>query len=200
MTITDVLRSRRIVTGIDARGRSVFVQDGPSPRVVTTESLPGLALVELWATDETPQIPAPLADPVIAMSNFIPMPRGSRFRLVRFPGRAAIDERIDAKAFHEEYLRKAPGLADAMEADDPAMHTTLTVDYGIVLSGEISLELDDAAVVHLKPGDCVIQNGTRHAWRNPHGAPCVMAFIMVGAVDGRDPEVQSRSGMIGSNR
>jgi mannose-6-phosphate isomerase-like protein (cupin superfamily) len=183
MTVGDVLRSRRIVTGIDAGGRSIFVADGPSPRVVTTDSLPGLALVELWATDATPRIPALPTDPVIGMSNFVPLPGGSRFRLVRFPGRADINTPIDGQAFHEEYRRKAPGLAEAMETDDPSMHTTLTVDYGIVLSGEITLELDDAAVVHLKAGDCVIQNGTRHAWRNPHDAPCVMAFIMVGASD-----------------
>jgi mannose-6-phosphate isomerase-like protein (cupin superfamily) len=181
MTVGDILRSRRVVTGIDADGRSVFVADGPSPRVVTTESLPGLALVELWATEEMPQIPAGPADPVIGMSSFVPAAGGSRFRLVRFPGRAEITTHVDGRAFHEEYRRKAPGLADSMETEDPSMHTTLTVDYGIVLSGEITLELDDAAVVHLKAGDCVIQNGTRHAWRNPHDAACVMAFIMVGA-------------------
>lgn len=181
MASTDIVRSRRVVTGIDASGRSIFVEDGPSPRAITTESLPGLALVELWATDETPQIPVPRTDPVVSMSNLVPQPSGSRFRLVRFPGTAEISTAIDGRAFHDEYRRKAPGLAESMESDDPSMHTTLTVDYGIVLSGEITLELDDAAVVHLKAGDCVIQNGTRHAWRNPHSGPCVMAFIMIGA-------------------
>jgi mannose-6-phosphate isomerase-like protein (cupin superfamily) len=60
------------------------------------------------------------------------------------------------------------------------MHMTDTVDYGIVLSGEIWLELDDGAKVHLKPGDCVVQNGTHHAWRNRGSVPCLMAFVMIG--------------------
>ncbi|MGH7857089.1 MAG: cupin domain-containing protein, partial [Candidatus Binatia bacterium] len=68
-----------------------------------------------------------------------------------------------------------------MESDAPGMHTTQTVDYGVVLRGEISLELDDGAKVRLRPGDCVVQNGTRHAWRNESGRECVMAFVIVGA-------------------
>jgi mannose-6-phosphate isomerase-like protein (cupin superfamily) len=192
MTITDVLQTRRIVTGIDANGRSVFVQDGPSPRTVTTESLPGLALVEMWALDETPRIPVPHTDPVVTMSNFVPKAGGVRFRLVRFPGKNETAGAADARAFHEEYLRKAPGLADSMEEEDPAMHTTLTVDFGIVLSGKIILELDDGATVHLKQGDCVIQNGTRHAWRNPHDEACVMAFFMTGATGGKNGDQPNR--------
>jgi len=60
--------------------------------------------------------------------------------------------------------RKAPGLAEAMESRDSGMHTTDSVDYGVVISGEITLELDDGATVRLKQGDCVVQNGARHAW------------------------------------
>ena len=68
-----------------------------------------------------------------------------------------------------------------MDVENLGMHTTNTIDYGIVISGEIWLEMDDGATVHLKQGDCVVQNGTRHAWRNNSSEPCVMAFIMVGA-------------------
>ena len=68
-----------------------------------------------------------------------------------------------------------------MEVEHPGMHTTGTIDYGVVISGEIWLELDDRAEVHLKQGDCVVQNGTRHAWRNKSVEPCIMAFVMVGA-------------------
>ncbi len=76
---------------------------------------------------------------------------------------------------------KAPGLAEAMELRDSGMHTTDSVDYGVVISGEITLELDDGAKASLKQGDCVVQNGTRHAWRNSSTTPCVMAFVLVGA-------------------
>jgi quercetin dioxygenase-like cupin family protein len=68
-----------------------------------------------------------------------------------------------------------------MEPDAPGMHATQTVDYGVVLRGQLSLELDDGAKVQLRPGDCVVQNGTRHAWRNESDQECVMAFVILGA-------------------
>lgn len=61
------------------------------------------------------------------------------------------------------------------------MDTSPTVDYGVILSGEVDLELDDGIVKRLKPGDCFIQNGTRHAWRNPGNVECVAAVVIVGA-------------------
>ena len=72
-------------------------------------------------------------------------------------------------------------MAEAMDPEHPGMHTTDTVDFVLVISGEVSLELDDGAMVHLRPGECVIQNGTRHAWRNRSDKPCVLAGVTVGA-------------------
>ena len=80
-----------------------------------------------------------------------------------------------------EMNEKLPGMMNVMEPDNPGMHRTDTVDYIVVLSGEVSLELDDGETVHLSAGDCVVQNGTRHAWRNTSGATCVMAVALVGA-------------------
>lgn len=175
-----LIKGRRVVTGIDARGKSVFVEVGTPPRGVATETLPGLALAEMWATDATPSLPVPAGDPTRTMQSFVPDVGGTRFRLCRFPPLS--DRPFDAKAFLAEYSAKAPGLAHSMESEDLAMHTTRTVDYGIVLSGAITLELDDGATVDLEPGDCVIQNGTRHAWRNRSTTTaCVMAFILIGA-------------------
>ena len=74
-----------------------------------------------------------------------------------------------------------PGLGETLEADNPGMHTTDTIDYIVVLSGEADLELDDGATVHLESGDCVVQRGTRHAWRNTGTIPFVAAGVMVGA-------------------
>jgi quercetin dioxygenase-like cupin family protein len=73
-------------------------------------------------------------------------------------------------------------MAAHMEADNPGMHTTDTVDYEYVVSGRVILELDDGATVELGPGDTVIQNGTRHAWRNPYDGPCQMVVVLVGAI------------------
>ena len=170
---------RRVVTGRNRAGKAVFVQNGVSPRIVTTETLPGLALVEVWATDKIPTLPVAPVDLTTTMKSFVPGPGGTRFRIVQFPG--ASTRAFDQEAFRREYLVKAPGLAEAMELQDAGMHTTDSIDYGVVISGEIILELDDGATVSLKQGDCVVQNGTRHAWRNSSTTPCIMAFVLVGA-------------------
>jgi quercetin dioxygenase-like cupin family protein len=70
-----------------------------------------------------------------------------------------------------------------MEPDHPGMHTTQTVDIGIVQSGQVWLEVDDGNEVQLRAGDYVIQNGTRHAWRNRTDEPCVMTFVIIGATN-----------------
>ncbi len=80
-----------------------------------------------------------------------------------------------------EANEKLPGGIEFMEMDNPGMHTSDTVDCIVVLSGEVTLELDDGQTVLLKAGDCVVQNGTRHAWRSTSSEPCVVAGTMVGA-------------------
>jgi len=78
---------------------------------------------------------------------------------------------------------KVPGMADHFDRSSPearGMHTTDTVDYAVVVRGEMTLELDDGKIIHLRQGDCIIQNGTRHRWRNPGSEPCLMAFVSVG--------------------
>lgn len=79
------------------------------------------------------------------------------------------------------FPKKLPGMIDVLELDHPGMHTTETVDFDVIVSGEVYLELDDGAEVLLKAGDCVIQNGTRHAWHNRSSEKCVVAVTLVGA-------------------
>jgi len=176
---------KRVVTGHSAEGKSVFIKDGEPTRVVKLETLPGIEMTELWATDGVPILPIEHEDPTIPMSSFVPEIKGSRFAITRFPSMPeltkALENGLDLDAFKKEFLEKVPGLAECSESEDPAMHTTDTIDYDIILSGEIWLELDDGAKVHLKPGDCVIQNGTRHAWRNEGSEPCYIASVMIGA-------------------
>jgi mannose-6-phosphate isomerase-like protein (cupin superfamily) len=88
---------------------------------------------------------------------------------------------FDAEAAMATFEAALPGLLGHMEPDNPGMHTTATVDYEYVVSGRCVLELDDGATVELGPGDTVVQNGTRHAWRNPFDEPCRMAVVLVGA-------------------
>jgi mannose-6-phosphate isomerase-like protein (cupin superfamily) len=177
---------RRIVTG-NKDGKSVFISDGMPPRVVRLESLPVIESTEIWATDDTATIPIQPGDPTVEMSSFVPGPTGTRFRFFRMPPLqefAEVLEKADMAAVGQELLEKLPGLAEAMEPENFGMHTTDTVDYNIVLSGEIWLELDDGREVHLKPGDCVVQNGTRHAWKNLGSEACLIASIMIGAKRG----------------
>jgi mannose-6-phosphate isomerase-like protein (cupin superfamily) len=180
------IKIRRIVTSHTSVGKSVFLRNEEPERVVSFDHLPGAMLIELWATDECPILPAPPGDPTITMASFVPGPGGTRFRIVRFPPAHEISNALlngfNTAAFQQEFRAKAPGLAETHEADESGMHTTDTIDYDIVLAGELWLELDNGSEVHLKPGDCVIQNGTRHAWRNHGTEPCIMASVLIGAI------------------
>jgi cupin domain len=170
--------TRRIVTGHDARGNAIIVSDDPSPPRIA--GAPGVAMRfdELWATESTPTVPGS-ADITPDIASLLPGPGATRFRTVLFPPDA---ERADTTPEQlVAFMASAPGFPEVMEPDRPGMHTTDTVDYGIVISGEIDLELDDGLEVHMVAGDCVVQNGTRHAWHNRTDSPTVMAFIMIGA-------------------
>ena len=87
---------------------------------------------------------------------------------------------LDIEAAIKEIEEKLPGMLAHFEPGDPAMHTTDTIDYEYIISGEIWLELDNGEKVHLKAGDTVVQNGTRHAWRNRSTESCQMVICMIG--------------------
>ncbi len=91
------------------------------------------------------------------------------------------DPAFDPVAAETEQRVASPGIPDLFEPGNPGMHTTDSVDYGIVLEGEVWLELDNGRLTQLRQGDTVIQNGTRHAWRNLGDMPVTMAFVNVGA-------------------
>jgi mannose-6-phosphate isomerase-like protein (cupin superfamily) len=173
---------RRVVTGHTPEGNSVFVSDAAPPRVVTISGMKDFSITAVWATDHGMTAVPGSADPTPAMTTFVPGEGGTRFLItVLPPASQGLEPGTDPAAVSEEMLTKLPGLAQAMEPDQPGMHTTDTVDYDIIISGELWLELDDGKEVRLKPGDIVIQNGTRHAWRNKGTKPCVMYSVLVGA-------------------
>jgi quercetin dioxygenase-like cupin family protein len=93
---------------------------------------------------------------------------------------ARVDQ-IDIASALEEIQQKLPGMMEVLEPAHPGMHTTETVDFDVIVSGEVYLELDDGAEVRLKAGDCVIQNGTRHAWHNRSSEKCVISVAIIGA-------------------
>ena len=174
---------RRVVTGLDADGRAVVVSDGRAPRSYDLVHVPGMSSAMLWASGPREPIRLDGSDPTPHVRSQIPKPGGTCFTIVRFPPDSVFrDPAFDPVAAAAEQRVTSPGIADLFEPDNPGMHTTDTVDLDLVLSGDLYLELDDGAEVHLRAGDCVIQNGTRHAWRNRSPEPCVIAVALVGAV------------------
>ena len=156
---------RRVVTGHDAAGKAIVEMDGIAPNMKVR---PGTGFVSsvLWVTDETParmDLQKDRADRTIAVP---PPPNGSILRVVDFPPVTKEAESVDRHAF---------------------MHRTRSVDYAIVLEGEIDMLLDDSEV-HLKAGEFLIQQGTNHAWVNRSDRMCRIAFVLI---DGVDPLAKS---------
>ncbi len=177
---------KRVVTGHDQDGKSVVLMEGEPPRVSEVRNLPGLRLCEIWVTDANPRVPVNGEDPTVTMKDFIAPLGGTRFRINFFPPDAQVGEmaekgEIDLAQAGAELAAAMPDLAAALEPEHMGMHTTDTIDYNIVLAGEIWCELDDGVEAHLKFGDCLVQCGTRHAWRNKGTETCIMASTMVGA-------------------
>jgi quercetin dioxygenase-like cupin family protein len=139
---------RRVVTGHDQRGVSVFAADGPVP--VVRAAPDGALFYEVWATDAMPAAIGPAEpDPTIGALTVPPTPNGTKIRINEFP----------------------PGVVSPV-------HRTQSVDYGIVLEGEVVLVLDDSETT-LRAGDVAVQRGTSHRWENRTGATARMAFILI---------------------
>jgi len=178
---------RRALTGRDAAGKSVFKSFDVTPNVVEIDSNPGLTFYELYSTEGTPRLTGQEPDPMLQKTKAFPGPGGTNFRLISYPPKRPPDWKPPAGVTFESALEelgeKVPGMADHFDrstAEARGMHTTDTVDYGVVVRGEMTLELDDGKIIRLRQGDCIVQNGTRHRWRNPGSEPCLMAFVSVG--------------------
>jgi mannose-6-phosphate isomerase-like protein (cupin superfamily) len=177
---------RRIVTRTDAEGRSIIIIDGEPARVLVRDEVPGVVVSEIWATHEPiPSLPADDADPTIEGWSYWPKPGASIFRIVRLPPvsevEQALEAGIDVVPAWRECLAKARGLDVPVEYKRAGLHVTDTVDYAVILSGEVWMTLDGGVEVQLRAGDCVVQNGTNHAWCNKANEPCMIAFVLIGA-------------------
>lgn len=170
---------RRVVTGHNDEGKAVFVID-EMVAPITLEFLPGNDFHRLWATDARSNFPDDGAEPDAEL--YFPPLDGVRFAFFTIPPNATgpVSE-SDREALRAEFERKVPGIAEHMEVDHPGMHTTATIDFGVVISGEAILELDDKEKVTLRPGDSYVQNGTRHRWSNKGNEPAVIAVTLIGA-------------------
>lgn len=168
---------RRIVTVDDESGKSIAIHDGPSPDVRTDPARPGYSSTRIWVTDRTPASIEGIRETVDRAHTIEPPAGGSVCRVVTFPPDDTFRNKVsarDVQAFFE--AMGSPGAsAYSPEASHPYMQKTQTLDFCLVLEGEITLVLD-AEEVHLKAGDTVVQRGTRHAWSNRSGKPCTIAF------------------------
>lgn len=175
------MKIRRIVTGHDEQGKSVFVDDGQAPRAHSFRHFPGHAVAQVWSAAAPPQLPYAGGDPTVAGASLLPPPGGNSLLIVDFPPDAVMTGAADPAAAFGELAAALPGLIATFEPDSPGMHTTDSVDYAIVLSGDMWLELDDGAARQVMAGDVVVQHGTRHAWRNRSDSVARVAFMMTGA-------------------
>jgi quercetin dioxygenase-like cupin family protein len=143
----------------------------------------------LWHTSATANVAG--EDRTLELATYVPAPGESVALVVTFPPDSVFDDpEFDFAAARAEQQAATPGLADLFEQESPGMHTTPSVDYGVVLDGEIVLDLDGASTI-LRSGDIVVQNGTRHAWRNTGDKPATMFIVLIGARTSFGVEVDS---------
>jgi mannose-6-phosphate isomerase-like protein (cupin superfamily) len=171
----------RLIVTANQNGKSIIGVDKPIPSA-PFKSVPGFDPAFVWGTASTPTVPWDGRTPATEHNSVLPEVGETRLMTVTLPPDSVMmSAGFDPVAAGAEYMARLPGLAERFEPENPGMHVTDTVDYGVLMDGEISLELDDGKTVDLQPGDVVVQNGTRHAWRNRGDKAAKMIFVLIGA-------------------
>ena len=169
---------RRVVTGHDDKGVAKVIMDAEATCILQRPNRPGVTLTNLWQVDTTPAQMERHDDPVTGPPIPHPPKNGSIFRIVQFdPEDPEVLATLDGKA---AFAEMGAGANVVEGARHPFMHRTDSVDYAVVLTGEIYMMMDEDEVL-LKAGDTVVQQGTNHAWSNRGTEPCQIAFILVDA-------------------
>ena len=173
----------RVVTGHDAQGQAVVTENGALPTVIELSALPGTVFHEVWSTQGAPCLVSNGADPTLGALMLPPPAQGTRIRFVDIPPDTTEFLRDGVRSTQAAFAEIGDAAASTAKANSPhpLMHRTETVDYGVVIEGEIVLVLDHSEVA-LKPGGVVIQRGTNHAWANRSDRPCRMLFVLVDGV------------------
>ena len=168
--------ARRIVV-VDENDKSKAIVDSPSPDVRTDPARPGFSSARIWVTDRTPARIKGVRETLDMPHRLEPPPRGSVCRVVTFPPDASYKGRVGAKEVQAYFAAMgSPGASTySPQAPHPYMQKTRTLDFCLVIVGEITLVLDTEEV-HLKAGDTVVQRVTNHAWSNRTNKLCVVAF------------------------
>lgn len=172
-----IWRVRRVVTGHDADGASVFIEDGLAGNVKEMASMPGLALTDLWETTGAPASNAGGKDAAARPVRLEPPKNGTLLRIVEFPPDSAWRGAADGR---EAFRSIGAGHAKDRTSSDPMMHKTSSVDYIIVLKGEIYAVMEKGETL-LRAGDILVQRGTNHSWSVRGDEPCIIAAVLVSA-------------------
>jgi mannose-6-phosphate isomerase-like protein (cupin superfamily) len=169
----------RVVTGHDPDGKAIIASNGPLAAIVELAAIPGMIFHEVWETSGTPAPVDNCADPTTGPMMHGAPKNGTRIRFVDLPPDTnyLAEAHTRMKALFEE-VNNVEGLTTKSDSPHPMMHRTESIDYGIVIEGELTLILDDTEVP-LKPGSVVIQRGTNHAWANRTDRPCRMLFVQI---------------------
>lgn len=171
---------RRIVTGHDAQGQAVILEDAPPPRVQQIGGAIGPMFYEVWNTHATPApIDAASGEPAETGIVLAPPKGGTRIRVLDIPPEGDNFANMTAEESAAHFAEIGAGGATASSSGRHAlMHRTETVDYGIVLEGELVLIMDVGETT-VRAGDIIIQRGTNHGWANRSNATCRIAFILI---------------------
>ncbi|GAB3574659.1 cupin domain-containing protein [Amycolatopsis endophytica] len=169
---------RRVVTGTDSEGAAFFADDS-TLTARSASALPGVEMHYIWGADQR-RLPSDGSEP--SWHSHFPPESGLRFVLLTLqPGQAAAPVDSPTEAQLNELQESFPGLLGTIEPDTEGMHTSATVDFAVVLSGPITLELSDTLAKELQAGDVVVQAGNVHRWVNRGSEPAVVAAVVVGA-------------------
>ena len=170
----------RVVTGHSADGKAIVASSGPLPTVVEIAAIPGTVFHEVWSTAANPTPVDNGADPTLGPLMLPPPKQGTRMRFVDIPPDTAEFLAQGAGQMKDAFAQIGDEKASTVKAHSPhpLMHRTESIDYGVVIEGEMTLVLDDSEVL-LKPGSVVVQRGTNHAWANRSGRPCRMLFVLL---------------------
>lgn len=175
------LKVRRVVTGKDNSGKAVVLSDGDAAQVHERKLL-GVTNFVLWSTDSAPAMLSESIDGAERELGIMPPRAGTIFRIIEFAPQHAATATPQEKLELFRKMGLTPEGPAAAPPRDPGMHRTRTIDYVVILSGEIDMLLDDSEV-HLRAGDVVIQRGTNHAWVNRGTQPCRAVFVLLDAAE-----------------
>lgn len=170
---------RRVVTGHDEAGSAIIVSDAPPTHVVDIGGSAGPTFYEVWNTRETPAlIDRRSGEPEDEGQVLAPPKGGSRIRVIDFPPEGDEIRQLSEADARARFSSMGGADASTSSARHPLMHRTETLDYGIVLAGEITLVVDEAETT-VRAGDIVVQRGTNHAWANRSGENCRVAYVLI---------------------